>query len=55
MIVLRATPPTGLEWDDISFSGENEEMLAHKMQEWLEEAGWELLGAVDGGNFEELP
>lgn len=54
MIVLRAQPPLGLEWDDITFSGENEELLAHKMQDWLEEAGWELMAATDGGEFEEL-
>ena len=55
MIALRAQPPVSAEWDDITFSGENEELLAHKMREFLEEAGWELMGATDGGEFEELP
>jgi len=53
MISFRATPPDGIDWDTASFSGENEELLAHLFAKMLEDAGWTLLAARDGGDFEE--
>mgnify|MGYP001577636258 CR=1 FL=1 len=54
MISLRAQPPSGVEWDDLTFSGENEEMLSHLVATTLLNAGWEILGSTDGGEFEEV-
>lgn len=51
MISFRARPPQGLEWDDISFAGENEDLLSHYLSTTLEEAGWEFLVSQDGGDF----
>jgi len=51
MISFRARPPQGIEWDDISFSGDNEELLSHYFSRMLDTAGWDFLVAQDGGDY----
>jgi len=43
MISFRLRPTGEVDWETAQFDGENEELLAHMFQEWLEEHGWEIL------------
>tara|TARA_R110000868_G_scaffold51197_2_gene162657 strand:+ start:527 stop:703 length:177 start_codon:yes stop_codon:yes gene_type:complete len=54
MIAFRAQPPQGDEWDHISFSGDNEELLSHLFIAMITDAGWETLISQDGGDFTPL-
>ncbi len=54
MISFRARPSEGIDWDSVSFAGDNEELLAHLFREMLEAAEWELLTARDGGDYSSL-
>jgi hypothetical protein len=54
MISFRARASDSLYWEEINFSGEQEELLAHLFGDFLHQAGWEFLTSTDGGEFEEL-
>ena len=38
------------DYDDLTFSGENEELLAHLTSDMLVAAGWTILAAIDCGD-----
>lgn len=54
MITFRARHESSDNWTETSFSGEDEDLLAHLFARHLAEAGWELLVSEAGGEFEEL-
>lgn len=54
MITFRARPEGGVDWTEASFSGEDEELLAHAVALRLNECGWEMLVSQSAGEFEPL-
>lgn len=49
MIHFRCRPADALEWEEASFSGEQEDLLAHLFARFLGQGGWEFLAADDEG------
>lgn len=54
MISFRAQPPQSDDYDSLTFQGENESLLAHLVGEMLQGAGWSVLSAHNGDDYEEL-
>ena len=54
MISFRARAPHAIDWDLVTFDGENEDLLSHLFSEMLATGDWEVLVSRAGGDYEPL-